>query len=137
MRKFVAYSAATIALSSAAMAADLPQRVVAPVVAVPAFTWAGVYAGVNAGAAWRDDDDESFSVRHEGSYRREEIDRLIPFSGGVGKSPQDLFEFFAFPSKELEDAAAGQNRALVLNDGPFRLRSRDRDSHSRVAPNSG
>src|SRR5215212_452672 len=119
MRKLVAFSVGSVSLATTALAADLPQRVVAPVVAVPAFTWAGVYAGVNAGGAWRNDDDGSFSVRHEDAYRREEIDRLIPFAGGIGKSPQDLFEFFEFPNREIEDAAAGQNRALVRKDGPF------------------
>jgi outer membrane immunogenic protein len=39
---------ATIALSSAALAADLPVRAPPPVV-IPIFTWTGFYVGVNAG----------------------------------------------------------------------------------------
>jgi hypothetical protein len=54
---------------STAYAADLPRQVV-PVAAAPIFTWAGVYAGVNAGAAWRDDNDDRFD--HNGSFDRPE-----------------------------------------------------------------
>ncbi len=52
MRKHVLTlaGAATIALSSAGLAADLPSRAPPPpIVAVPIFTWTGFYIGVNAG----------------------------------------------------------------------------------------
>jgi len=52
MRKHVLTlaGAATIALSSAGLAADLPSRAPPPfIAAVPIFTWTGFYIGVNAG----------------------------------------------------------------------------------------
>lgn len=44
--------AATFAMSSAAIAADLPSKKVAPVYAPPALTWTGPYVGVNVGGGW-------------------------------------------------------------------------------------
>ena len=51
-------AAAAMIASGAALAADIPQRRYAPVAPapfVPAFTWAGLYVGVNAGAAFGND----------------------------------------------------------------------------------
>src|SRR3954452_4010767 len=58
VKKLLLVSAALVGLAGAAAAADLPGPVVAPapVGGTPAFTWAGVYGGFNAGAAWRNED---------------------------------------------------------------------------------
>jgi outer membrane immunogenic protein len=58
----LAGAASVAALGSAAFAADLPARSPppAPYVAVPVFTWAGAYFGVNAGAAWSDNQTDTF-----------------------------------------------------------------------------
>ncbi len=51
----IAAALSVFALGSAAVAADLPRRSVAPapyVAPAPVFTWTGLYAGVNAGYAW-------------------------------------------------------------------------------------
>jgi outer membrane immunogenic protein len=52
MKSFLLSAAAVIAFASAAQAADLPARQVAPApvfAAAPVFTWTGFYVGVNAG----------------------------------------------------------------------------------------
>jgi outer membrane immunogenic protein len=54
MKKLLLATAAFAALSTAASAADLPRKSVAPVIAVPLFTWTGFYVGLNAGYAWND-----------------------------------------------------------------------------------
>ena len=56
-KRLLLASTAIAALGSAALAADLPSRRVAPApfVAVPAFTWSGLYVGVNAGYIFGDD----------------------------------------------------------------------------------
>jgi outer membrane immunogenic protein len=66
MRKSVlsllAGTAMTTLAFSVASAADLPIREAPPapmIQAVPIFTWTGFYIGVNAGAGWRDNNQES------------------------------------------------------------------------------
>src|SRR6478609_732100 len=53
MRKLLLSTVAFAAISSTALAADLPARQapVAPVY-VPVFTWSGLYVGLNAGVGW-------------------------------------------------------------------------------------
>ena len=55
MRKLLLSTVAFAAISSTALAADLPSRPapVAPVY-VPIFTWTGLYVGLNAGVGWAD-----------------------------------------------------------------------------------
>src|SRR6478672_11304779 len=55
MRKLLHSTVAFAAISSTALAADLPSRP-APVtpVYVPIFTWTGLYIGLNAGVGWAD-----------------------------------------------------------------------------------
>src|SRR5215207_5908809 len=59
MRKLLMATAAAVLLSTPVLAADL-----APMPAEPAapvympFTWTGFYAGVHAGYAWGDEDDD-------------------------------------------------------------------------------
>jgi outer membrane immunogenic protein len=56
MKKFLSAAVTGIALvAGSAFAADLPNRVTAPIappVYAPVFTWTGVYVGINAGGAW-------------------------------------------------------------------------------------
>lgn len=58
MKKLILSTVALAALCASASAADLPRRAVAPVapiVAVPVFTWTGFYVGVQAGYAFGQD----------------------------------------------------------------------------------
>ncbi len=55
MKRFLLASAALIAAGTAALPADLPSRKAPPQfseIAVPMFTWTGFYVGLNAGAAF-------------------------------------------------------------------------------------
>src|SRR6478735_4356471 len=55
----LAGTAALALATSAATAADLPAPMAPPPpIVIPAFTWTGFYAGVNAGWGWRDTNNE-------------------------------------------------------------------------------
>jgi outer membrane immunogenic protein len=61
MKKVLLASAALAALSTAALAADLPSRRLAPVApVVPAFTWTGLYAGGQVGYSFGNDTPTAF-----------------------------------------------------------------------------
>jgi outer membrane immunogenic protein len=63
MKKLLLSSVALLGLTVGATAADLPRRTVAlPYVAVPVFTWTGFYVGVNAGAAFRDNNRDNTCI---------------------------------------------------------------------------
>src|SRR3712207_1560618 len=58
----LAGTAAVALASTVASAADLPFRAAPPapvIAAVPVFTWAGFYVGVNAGYGWQDSNSGS------------------------------------------------------------------------------
>jgi len=55
MKHLLAALMATTALAGTAVAADLPSRAYAPAVVAPiAYTWSGLYVGINAGYGWGD-----------------------------------------------------------------------------------
>jgi len=54
MKKPLILTTAILALASQAVAADLPRKSIAPIIAMPAFTWTGFYVGLNAGYAFGD-----------------------------------------------------------------------------------
>jgi outer membrane immunogenic protein len=63
MKKFLLSSVAFLGLATGAMAADLPSRTMAPMApisAIPVFTWTGFYIGAQVGYAWNDSDNELF-----------------------------------------------------------------------------
>jgi outer membrane immunogenic protein len=65
MKKLLLSSVALVGLTAGATAADLPRRqyvAPAPYVAVPVFTWTGFYVGVNAGAAFRDNNRDNTCI---------------------------------------------------------------------------
>lgn len=82
MKKLLLATSALVAMSAAAVAADLPNRKVAPapVYAAPIFTWTGFYAGAQLG--WQQQNDKWDSVWVDGSaaYGTRKNDSLI---GGV------------------------------------------------------
>src|SRR5689334_17255399 len=57
MRALLLSTVALAAVSTTALAADLPSRAAPPVAPVyaPVFTWTGLYIGLNAGVGWADD----------------------------------------------------------------------------------
>ena len=62
MKKILLSTVALMGLTVAAGAADLPRRTVAPIapiVAVPVFTWTGFYVGVNAGYGWGNNNNDA------------------------------------------------------------------------------
>jgi outer membrane immunogenic protein len=64
MRRLVLSSLALIACAVPALAADLPAKSVAP---APGFSWAGFYAGLNAGYGWGSVSDTNSSTDLDGA----------------------------------------------------------------------
>lgn len=65
MKKTILAALAAMAMGSAslgstAMAADLPYATKAPIMA-PAFSWTGLYLGINGGYGWGDSDDATLT----------------------------------------------------------------------------
>lgn len=63
MRKLLLGSVVTLALSGAAVAADIPARapaIPAPILTQVYFSWTGLYVGLNAGGAWGGNGCSSF-----------------------------------------------------------------------------
>jgi outer membrane immunogenic protein len=61
MKKILLSSVALLGLTAVAQAADLPARTapIAPIAAVPIFTWTGFYVGAQVGYAFSDSDDNN------------------------------------------------------------------------------
>jgi outer membrane immunogenic protein len=60
LKHLLIFTAAALAASASAHAADVPVRQAAPaplVMAAPVFSWSGFYVGVNVGSAWGGDSD--------------------------------------------------------------------------------
>jgi outer membrane immunogenic protein len=73
LRKILLSSVAFAAVSTAAFAADLPNRKVAPAapyVAAPIFTWTGFYVGAQVGGGWTSDKMRGYNTATNvyGSY---------------------------------------------------------------------
>lgn len=61
MKKLLLASTALLAMAGTALAADLPSRKGAPIMEpiVPAFSWTGLYIGLNAGYGWNTNDNNN------------------------------------------------------------------------------
>ena len=106
MKKILLSSVAFLGLTVGAMAADLPARTapIAPIAAVPIFTWTGFYVGAQVGYAFSDSDDNNlfdtapfpvnggiFQVVNTGLFDDEDEDGFT-VGGHVGYN----FQFGAF-----------------------------------------
>ena len=91
MKKLFLSSVALLSLSTGSLAADLAVRTVAPVAAVPVFTWTGFYVGVNGGYAWADDEEDfapgslfiPSDANSNGVADPGEVSVLVPAEGGT------------------------------------------------------
>ena len=68
-----------VALTSAAMAADIPLKAPAPAYYAPAFSWTGFYAGINAGYGW----SNSFADNAKGAIYGGQVGYNLQFSSFV------------------------------------------------------
>jgi outer membrane immunogenic protein len=87
MKKILLSTVAFAGLTAGAMAADLPMRAAPPPpvpMAVPVFTWSGLYVGVNVGWAFTDNEDRDGRdglVTPRGGRNNEPFD-VVPAAGG-------------------------------------------------------
>jgi outer membrane immunogenic protein len=118
-------------LSVAATAADLPSRTrqpVAPVVAAaPAFTWTGLYAGVNAGYGWSSEeklgyvgDAASLAYAGSGVYPWGLSNKRSGFVGGgqLGANYQ-MGRFVAGIETDLQSIGASKRSSYLLASGSY------------------
>lgn len=86
-RKLLMSTVAALGMSGAALAADLPSRVVAPPpVMAPIFTWTGFYLGVNSGYAWQSQSASCSDI--DGTYCPPDLTGFSPYYGvSLGAKP--------------------------------------------------
>jgi outer membrane immunogenic protein len=90
MKKILLSSVALLGLTAGAMAADLPsRRAPAPIIAaVPVFTWTGFYVGVNAGAAFNNNDSDDIVFGGETIFGDSDDDASFIGGGQIGYNYQ-------------------------------------------------
>jgi outer membrane immunogenic protein len=69
LRHYLLASASSAALIGNAVAADMPAKASAPVLAAPVLSWAGPYVGINLGAAWNHADFSDLGNAPAGGIR--------------------------------------------------------------------
>ena len=136
MQKTFLSVVALAALTSSALAADLPSRPMAPpppvFAAPPVFTWSGFYVGANVGGAWGNgfDDENPYGGTFPRGANCCEAASLL--AGGVaGFGPVGGLNEAA-----LRAALAAQNRAVNFRDGSGGL-TRFGDSDDDVSLTGG
>ncbi len=137
MKKILLSSVAFLGLTAGAMAADLPARTapIAPIAAVPIFTWTGFYVGAQVGYAFSDSDDNNlfdtapfdvngstFQVVNTGLFDDEDEDGFT-VGGHVGYN----FQFGAFvvgaeADIEWVDVGGGRNITVTVSNPACRSR---------------
>ncbi len=123
IRKFLLSTAAIAALSTTALAADLPSRAPPPVyIPPPAFTWSGVYVGATLGYAegFTTFTDTGYFV--DGASRQEQSAGLIG-GGTLGINFQQgslvyglETDFSGLTNKKNEDYSLSFRRGLIGSD---------------------
>ncbi len=128
MKTLLLSAAALIAATTMASAADLPGRVtpVAPVLAVPAFSWSGFYAGVHG--AWFSDSGEAERTGVTGVSPAALPVRAGLSDSGLGGGAQigylwDFGSVVAGVEADLTAMDMGRSRSGVGTEGAFSLRT--------------
>jgi outer membrane immunogenic protein len=128
MKCFFLSLSALIAGTAVATAADLPHRApsVAPVAAVPAFSWTGVYAGVHG--AWLRDEGEAVRTGVAGVSPAALPTRAGLSESGLGGGAQvgylwDFGSLVAGLEADLTAMDVDRRSSSVGVQGPFSLRT--------------